>query len=105
MLEGQVVELVLRIEPDLPVGALVHQVGLHQRHLVEGAAVELVRNAAEEFPQRLRRFRIQVDEDEALPDVRVHRRQPMVALVEVEKFSSSGTRISSPVSLYTQLWK
>ena len=85
VLEGQVIELVLHIEPDLPVGALAHQIGLHQLHLVERAAVELVGDPAKICPQGLRRLRVQMDEDEALPEVRVYRREPVVALVEVEE--------------------
>ena len=68
VLEGQVIELVRRIEPDL-----------------ERAAVELVGDPAKICPQGLRRLRVQMDEDEALPEVRVYRREPVVALVEVEE--------------------
>ena len=85
VLEGQVVKLVLGVEGHLPVRALVDPVGLHQRHLVEGAAVELTGDAAEVFAQRLGRLGRQIDEDEALPDARVDRGEAVLPLVEAEE--------------------
>ena len=83
MLERQVVDLVLGIQPDFPVGVLVDFVGAQQLHLAERTACKLVGDATKELEQGLARLRIEIDEDEAFPDRARDRREPVRALVQI----------------------
>ena len=80
---GEMVQLVLRIEPHLPVGALLDPVGLDQLQFMERTAVDPLRDAIHVRVQRLTRIRAEMDENEAFPEIRDHRRQTMLPLVEV----------------------
>ena len=85
MLEGHVVDFVLRVDADLPVGFFIELAALSERYLVEVAAVDPLGHAAEIGDQVLARIGIQVDENESVPDLRGNRAQAEFALVQIVK--------------------
>ena len=80
----RVVELGERVDEQLPVRVDLGPVGVGLGHLVEGIALQALREVAEVVGQRFGVV-VEVDEDEALPDLAAHRHQPVVGLVEVEE--------------------
>ena len=80
-----VVVLLERVGEDLPVAVVVGDEIVALGHLFERVVVEGGDHRAEELPQALPWFRVEVDEDEPVPHVAVHRAQPVLRLVEVEE--------------------
>src|SRR5262249_1928855 len=86
----QMVDLVLRIEADLPVGLLVDLIGSDQPELVEIATLELLIEAVEILDEILAPIRIEVDEDEAIEDLGRDLRQAKLTFVEIEEVGLIG---------------
>ena len=85
VLEGQVVQLVLGVKGDFPVGFLGDAIGVGAGELPEVGRAELLGNAAEIVAQALLRVGSQVDENKPLPDLGRNGGQTVFAFVEIKK--------------------
>ena len=82
---GHVVVLLERVGEQLPVAVVVGDEVVALGQPVERVAVERRDHRPEELAQALARLGVEVDEDEPVPDVAVHRDQTRARLVEVEE--------------------
>ncbi len=80
-----VIVLLERVGEDLPVAVVVRDPFVAFGQLVERVAVQPGDHRAEELAQALSRLGIEVDEDEPIPHVAVHRGQSVPGRVEVEE--------------------
>ena len=82
-----VVVLLEGVGEDLPVAVVVRDEIVTLRHQFERIVVECGDHRAEELAQGPPRLGIEVDEDEAVPHVALHRLQPVLRAVEVEELA------------------
>src|SRR6266851_1573103 len=85
MLEGHMIDLVLRVDNNLPVGLFVELAALRECHLVEVATLDPLGYTIEIADQVLARIGIEVDENESVPDLRGNRGQAVFVLVQIVK--------------------
>ena len=85
MQNGQVVELVLSVEDQLPVRVDFDPVGVGPLQFVKRAAVQGFHDFAEVVRKGLRRIGGQVDENETVVNVGVYRGETEAGLVEIEE--------------------
>ena len=81
VLKRQMIQLVLGVQSNFPVGVLVHSIPLGQRQFAKAAALQLVGHPAQVFPQALGWTLGQMNEDKAFKHLGVDRAQAQVALV------------------------
>ena len=78
-----VIALGKRVQGDLPIAAQLGPIRVARRQVGVGKAAQALAQFTEVGFQRLRRFRMQVDEDETLPGLGRDAREPVVGFVEM----------------------
>src|SRR5262249_44257253 len=96
--DGRVVELLERVQEDLPVAANVAAVVVALGQLFE-RVVDCGDHRAEEFGEGLPRLLGEVHEDEPLPHLAVHRHETVIGLVDPEKLALLKDEGEAPVEL------
>ena len=90
VLNRQMIDFVLRIARNLPIGALLDFVCLQQFQLLKRGAIELIGDAAKIVPETLRRFGVEMYKDKALPHIGSHRGQAVPTFIEIEEILFVG---------------